>query len=418
MKTVLVVSYIFPPLGGAGTFRWLKLSRYLGEWGYRPIVLSAEDPSHWCRDESLTAEVPPDVRVIRLPNRERRIHRILRGRISRTRLAPHLPAVRQAIDFPDDKWPWAKDITTVAIDVARRERPAAIVTTAPPYSAHVVGLRVKRKLGLPWVADFRDPWSDGSLAMNGVPGWLRRRHEAMERRVARAADHCLFVYPGVEAFCRRHGIPVDRASQVFNGYDPADFADWPAPTVPNGRVEIVHTGSFYGVYNPSPLARALRSTAFRKRIPIERLRLTFVGGTGDVPFDDVPGLNVRVLPRVSHAEALRHMGAAHVLVCVFTPETGNRNVTGKVFEYVAAQRPILAIVPPEGAAADVVRRTGAGYVADPDDPTSIAEALEACIEEAEHGGATLPRNDAEIARFSRRAQAGQVAAILDRVSVC
>lgn len=416
MNTVLVVSYVYPPLGGPGTFRWLKLTRYLPAFGIRPVVLCADDPSYWCRDASLTAEIAVEADVVRHTKPRRPLYDAIRRRMMRNSLARYVSTMDNLVDFPDDKQGWARQAAERAAELVGRERVAAVITTSPPASAHWVGRAIKSRFGLPWVADFRDPWADGPLLMDDLPAWLRRRHAALERRVAQGADHCLFAHPAVERqFGERHGLAQGRTSTLFNGFDPADFASWPPASRPNGHIEIVHTGTFYANYNPSPLRRALESPEIRRQLPLDRLRVTFVGGTGGVRFDDVPGLNVRVLPRVSHAEALAFARDAHVLLCVFTRQTGAHNINGKLFEYMAAKRPILAIVPGEGDAAELVRRTRTGSVADPDDPAAIAAAMRTCIDLAEAGRAGQDRDEAEIAQYDRRRQAAQVAALLERL---
>lgn len=416
MKPLFVVSYAYPPMGGAGVFRWLKFTKYLPSYGYEPIVFCAEDPRYAYRDAALLSEISAGVKVVRRTCREPSHHRILRGRIARTRLAPRLPDFRRMLDFPDNKQPWAMDVADLAVRMARRIRPAAVITTSMPASSHLAGLRLQKRCGVPWIAEFRDLWSEGPLFTAGWPRWLRWMHRRLERRVVRSADHCLFAFPGgAERMAALHGMPLESTTTICNGYDPDDFAGWPAMPALNGRIEIVHTGSFYGAHNPEPLRRALLSPAFREQIPLERIRLTFVGGDGGVRFDDIPGLDVRVISRVPHAAALEYMKNAHVLLCLVANEIGLLSVTGKVFEYIAANRPILAVVPPNGPAADVVRRTGAGIVADPDDPRQIAAALRGCLERIETHQTESSRNAGEISRFNRQCQAEELAGLLDRV---
>jgi len=278
-----------------------------------------------------------------------------------------------------------------------------------------VGLELKRRFGLPWVADFRDPWVKNSILMEGMPPWMMRRHARAERDVLHAADHVLVVSDFMkDDFVQRCGLPPQRITTLPNGFDPGDF---PTPTpvpVVNGRVRVVNTGSYYGAYNPQPLRDALATAVRTAPGLLEQMELVFVGGT-PVPFDDLPGLAVRVLPRVSHRDALAWQQQAHVLLLVWTSAVTRQNVSGKIFEYLAARRPVLAVVPPDGAAADIIRQSGVGVVVSPDDPPAVLAALQQCLEVARAQRPPFPRHEAGVARFSRQRLTEELAGIFERL---
>jgi glycosyltransferase involved in cell wall biosynthesis len=248
----------------------------------------------------------------------------------------------------------------------------------------------------------------------GLADRVLARHFRLEHTVATLADHLTFAHPAIaQSFRRRHNLPASKVSCITNGFDPDDFRGWQHATSERERVSVVHLGTFYGAYNPSPLKRALLLAQERCPRLIEQLKLVFVGGT-PVRFDDIPGLAVEVTERVSHQEALRRLRDADVTLNVYERLVGEHNISGKLFEYLAAGRPILAIVPEDGATAEIVAACNAGFVADPDKPEEVLVAIQRCIDAA-RGRAPFCPDRAEIEKFSRYRLAGQLAATFARV---
>ena len=409
----LFVSYFFPPLGGAGVYRSLKFCKYLPEWGWATDVISAH-ASNEIHDDSLLSQIPSQTRVYRpkndIPNYTR-----LSYRLSHLPLLWRLNIVLQGVlGFPDNKRTWAKLAYKTGLKIFRSGQTDLIYTTFNPYAAHQVGLWLKCKTGLPWVADYRDPWSDGPLHMAGLPDWIVARHRRLEHRVAITADHHVFAHPQIaQAFRERHGLPLHKVSCITNGFDPEDFVGWSRPSTYRQRIHIVHLGTFYGPYNPNPLKRALLLAKEKYPNLAESIKLVFVGGT-PVSFEDIPGLKIEVMDRVSHHEALRQLQDADIALNVYESSVGKHNISGKLFEYLASERPILAIVPKDGATANIVRTCRAGFVADPDEPDAILSALKKSIE-VSRGKLPFQPNREEIEKFSRFRLAGELSKIFNKV---
>jgi glycosyltransferase involved in cell wall biosynthesis len=201
---------------------------------------------------------------------------------------------------------------------------------------------------------------------------------------------------------------------ISNGYDPEDFRGLPPRKPATGpRVRFVHTGSFYRHYSPAPLRRALEHAAAARPELLRQMEVVFVGGC-PVDFSGLPGLEARVLPRVSHAEAVAWLGRADALMNVYESKTGRHGVSGKLFEYLAAGRPILAVLPPDGTAAEIVRAARAGFTADPDRPDDVLDAVERCIAAAREPDF---RPDPGVVRgYARPELAAALARVLDRVA--
>lgn len=415
MKRLLMIAWYFPPVGGPGTQRSSKYCKYLPARGWQPVVLGGVDPDEH-QDPTLLADLPADLDVHRLglpPTRWRRARQWLFGH----RLGRVGHRLGYLFDFPDTRRQWAGEVSRLAIRL-HRERPFdAVYTTSYPYAAHFAGAELKSRLGLPWVADLRDPWATNDIMLDALPRWMRRRHARAEARLLRVADAVTCAHPGhADGLRRTLGLPPERCVCITNGFDPDDFAA-PAPLPPaaDGVVRIVHTGSFYGAYSPASLAAALADRWQGPPEGVREVRIRFVGGAGGIALPERPGLRCEVLPRVTHAEALAEQAAAHAVLAVFDRRTGTSNVSGKLFEYLACGRPILGVLPSDGAMAQIVRECRAGWVADCDDPDQVVAAL-AHAAAAAVGRGEIPRPVPEaVDRYSRPALAGQLAALLDEV---
>jgi len=413
-RSSLFVSFFFPPLGGAGVFRPLKFCKYLPEWGWDTVVVCAEDKARDAYDESLLRDIPLETSVYRVKSdlaRHRQISNWLACQPLLWRLATPL---RGLVAFPDDKISWAYSTYEQCLKVIRSQSVDVIYTTSYPFSAHLVGLWLKRSTGLPWVADIRDPWSDGPLHMAGLPKWVIARHRRLERKVATEANHVVLVHPlATQSFRERYQDIQDKISCIPNGYDPDDFQRKASPVCARQRITIVHLGTFYGPYNPAPLKRAL--TLAERKCPdlLKQVKIVFVGGT-PVPFDDLPGLEVEISDRVSHHEALQRLQDADIALNVYERAVGKHNISGKLYEYLACGRPILAIVPEDGTTAEIVRTCRAGFIADPDKPEDILAALKQCVEVVKGQHPFVPR-DEEVQKFSRLRLAGNLSEIFSLI---
>lgn len=436
---VLLISYYYPPMGGAGVQRALKFSKYLGEFGITPVVLAAHDPGY-TRDESLLAEVPAGVPVHRIEHRslmQRLLARRAASAATRPAAAPaaapvaarRRPWLRDAalgayaaISFPDDQAGWARRAFEPAWALLRDERIDLIFSTAPPMSAHALAARLAVRSGLPWVADYRDLWTDnpGYLA----PGWRRAIDRRTEAAWLKRAAGIVTVTPSWQRqFAQRLG-PACPVVCIPNGYDEADFDGLSAAPRRDGVFRLVHTGSFYGPRDPGTLlegvAAYLRSAAPSARTLVLRL----VGQMGQrfaerlARFDaEHPGV-IEHRAYVPHREALLEMQSADALLLVVGAGQGPRHgavvagtLPGKIFEYLRAGRPILLLGDEQGDAAQIVRQQAAGWVADETRPERIAQALH---EMMRPGAPPEPPATARIETFERRALTGELARFLRR----
>jgi glycosyltransferase involved in cell wall biosynthesis len=382
-KRVLVVAYYFPPVGGGGVSRSLKLVRALAADGWHPLVLTV-DRAAWPQDPALLADVPRHATVLRLPNPDW-------GRVAERAPTPpgpgRVPAPGRGRGrlqrwlVPDLHVGWSALAAATAATLAAARAVDAVYTTAPPYSAHLAGWAA-RAAGVPWVADFRDAWTDNH-ARTGLPAWRRRVETALERSVLGAADRVVFASEGArERAVRRLPSLATRSETVLTGFDAREFGAGPAALPPAGRLVLVHAGSVALDRKALAFERLLGAlAAWQEADPTVRqtVLLRLVGaeeGAAERIARHGVGEIVRVEPRVPRSELAALLQSAHA--CVYLAPEGERGgdpVPGKLFDAVGAGRPLLALAP-AGALARLVSGRGLGRVVDPERRDAIVAALE------------------------------------------
>jgi glycosyltransferase involved in cell wall biosynthesis len=424
---LLLIAFYFPPAGGGGVQRTLKFCRHLPEFGVDVDVLAPSDPKWFALDEPLMAEIPAATTVHRtrfLGPRSSFRGDALRGAHGLRRAAVHARYAYERALIPDKTLPWAATAVPAAIRIVRRRRVDAIMTTSPPASVHLIGAAVAAATGVPWVADLRDSWLDHphrsyeSRGMRAKRGVERR----MARTVVRRADALVAVTETIAAELR--GLDPGAAAKthvIGHGVDLDDF-DGLAYS-PEQRFTLVHTGAFFGQRSPRSFLTGVRDLLARRPDLRGQMVVRFIGDlrasdrtwardlgideaweeTGFVPF--------------RRAVAAQRSADALLLLIPHANGRGDSVVSGKVFEYLAARRPVLAAVPPDGAAAALLRSAGAGEVVDSDDTAAQSHALEALVDRRQNGGLAdieLPAGLAD--GMSRRARAGELAAVLHGVA--
>jgi hypothetical protein len=397
--------YAFPPLGGAGVQRPLKFVKYLPEHGWEPTVVSVRWSAYQMRDPSLVRELAPGLRVVRAPELPVTPYlSMLLSKLSWER-------ARTYVSWPDTFQGWLPAAVAATLREVRRNRPEVLYTTSAPYVSHLAGLIVHRLTGIPWVADFRDEWA-ANPHLEDAPKSLRRLTRRAERAIA-ANAHVVVVgdYFDIE------GTTPDRRTTITNGVDPDDVASLPATEPPHDRFVLAHVGTLYEGQDAAPVFAALRRLVENGRLDPSKTEVRLVGKVA-LPEGSLDGMPLPVTPvgYVSHADALAEMRRASALLLY--RDASSLAPSGKLFEYLTSERPILCVARPEGLAYQVVREWDAGACADPRDSADIERSILELYrrwEERRLGALPEVRSRA-LERFSRRALTGQLAAVLDRVA--
>lgn len=432
MKKVLVITYYWPPAGGGGVQRVVKFCKYLAGRGWEPVVLTVEDGNFDISDESLIAEASGLHAVYRAPSLEphaafRKFSRLWQPRGRATRrggdsTAPQ-PSVRRFGEYvrlnlfiPDSRIGWRRRAVRRAIEIVAEEKPEVIFSTAPPYTAHLVAMEVKKRCRLPWVADFRDPWLENH-AYNTVPrlALVKKINYRLERRVLECADRVLCANPGIVKLTSTKLSPsaAGKFAVITNGFDRDDVR----PEVKaSSRFIFSYFGTIYPNSFPVKIFDVLRELIDSEpgfgRDFLFRARGSISPKIAALIDRIIPAENREVGGYIPHKKMLDLLYEDQLLGLVINDFPVNfATVPGKIYEYLPTGNPILGLGPPGGDAAAILRRTGAGVMLAPSDTGAMKRFVMEKYQAWKRAGGKRPPVDFE--EFERRNLAGQLAGIFD-----
>jgi glycosyltransferase involved in cell wall biosynthesis len=433
-KKVLIIAYYFPPLGMGGVQRASKFAKYLPSFGWKPFVLTVKDVEYLAKDPSLLEELPPQVEIVRTGSFDPlRISFILKSflktRKQKDKLVKGKRVERSKLSswffFPDNKIGWIPFALFAGLKLVREEKIDLIFTTSPPPSLHLVGYFLKLLTGKPWVADFRDPWIGFHYEDYPTPFhlWLKNRLIGLITQNAEAiisinekiTQRLFSLYPFIK-----------NIKTIPNGYDESDF-NFLQSVKSNLRMKnshlftIAYLGTFSPDHNPEPFLSGLRSLLDEKRISQEKIKFLHIGLCMGIDFDliikkyDLSSV-VERRGYFSHKEALAHLQEASLLLLTTsqTPEAEMIS-TSKLFEYMPLKKPILAIVPPKGAAAQVISSLNLGKVVSPIYTAGITQELLSFFSDWEKGGLSLHVDEEKIKIYSRKILTSRLDSLFDEV---
>ena len=442
-KRLLLISYHFPPVGGAGVQRPLKFVKYLRQFGWDVSVLMAANPSVPVFDESLCRDLPDDLVIEKARTWEpdyKVKQQLGQNQTAKPGLVSKLKGLaRRAVKGfastllqPDPQMLWVPNALSAATRLLKRLPHDAILATAPPYSNLVLGTLLKRRTGLPLIVDYRDEWDLSSQYLeNSKRDWFSQVvQERMQRSVLRRADAIIATTQGSTARLQ------DRARQagsrapafcIYNGFDSADFEGLTQAshqtTAERSRFRLVYTGTLWNLTNVQPIVAAIERLQRESPELLDRLELVCVGRKTP---EQIALLNRLLATRCKldlrdycdHSAALQLMSDADALCLLLSAVPGAERVApAKLFEYLALKKPILAVTP-EGETAGIVRRFFPRNHFEPANVTGIANWL--CDQLAVHPGTGRselePEGAVDLTEFTRQHQAGQLAEVLNGVT--
>ena len=394
LNKVLIIAYYWPPSGGSGVQRWLKFVKYLPQLGWEPYVFTPENPSFTVHDPSLQKDIPQSVEVVKLPIWEqydlffsfsklfgkKQIKQSDFLSIGKKTFFQKVSSfIRGNFFIPDARIFWISPSVTFLHDFIRSNQIDKIITTGPPHSMHLIGLKLKGKNhSLTWVADFRDPWSEWDLLDTlSLTSFARKRHQSLERKVLTKADHVITIAPFHVK--RLEAISNRKVELITNGFDEDDFSG--ITHIKTKKFTLRHIGVVDELRDPRPIMEALKLIYKEDSVFRENVMVEFVGNVNSafkeyVKEDDTLKAITNFIDQIPHDALIKLYGETDLQLLVLAHTTiAPGNLPGKFFEYLASGNPILAIGSVSGDAAAVLNKSGAGKIFERENQPEIVEAI-------------------------------------------
>ncbi|WP_282148427.1 glycosyltransferase family 4 protein [Algibacter lectus] len=371
---VLIISYYWPPAGGPGVQRWLKFVKYLPDFNVEPIVYIPENPNYPLVDESLIAEVSKDVTIIKQPISEpyklaglfskKSSSTISKGIIPEQKTQSFIEKamlyIRGNFFIPDARKSWVKPSVAYLSNYIEKENISTIITTGPPHSLHLIGLQLKEKLGVKWIADFRDPWTTiGYHKQLKLTKKSKQKHKALEKLVLNTADDIVVTSSVTKT--EFEAITNKPIEVITNGYDYESVESKPL----DAKFTIAHIGSLLSKRNPIILWQVLSELVQEHEGFSKDFQLNFVGAVSETVLQSIEtvGLanHVNNAGYVSHKESIIYQKSSQVLLLVEIDSKETKCIIpGKLFEYMVSNRPILALGPQGSDVENIIKETNTG----------------------------------------------------------
>jgi len=431
VKKVLVITYYWPPSGGAGVQRWLKFVKYLRLYGWEPVVYTPSNPELPVTDNSLLNEIPDGLTVLKHPLWEPyQLYKRFSGRSENintgfltekgvTGWKEKLSVwVRGNFFIPDARKFWIKPSVKFLSGYLEKNQIHAIVSSGPPHSMHLIALSLKKKFNLPWLADFRDPWT-GIDYYNDLmlTGYADRKHHKMEQEVLQKADAIVSVgYDMSRNFEKVLGQRKSKFHIITNGYDESDFRV-NTPQL-SRKFRLLHAGTLVRSRNPVVLWKVLSELVKESAEFKNQLEIVLTGKVDAEVSESLlaAGLDPFIVRTgyVSHQEAINLMFSAQVLLLILNDAPNAKGIlTGKLFEYLAVKRPVICIGPEDGDAATIISDTNAGFIAAFKDEQKIKMIISECFHLFCQGKLESHSRHTEV--FSRKELTHKLAELLNQM---
>lgn len=431
MKKVLIITYYWPPGGGSGVQRWLKFAKYLREFGWEPVIYTVEDGEMPVIDHSLEKDIPEGIEILKQPiwepydvykkfvgrKKEETIKTAFIDDGGKPKATEKVARwVRGNFFIPDARKFWIKPSVRYLLNYLQEHPVELMVSTGPPHSMHLIALGIKKRMNLPWVADFRDPWTNIDFYEELLlTKWADRKHKRLERKVLETADKVVSVGSTLNEELAALGAKDPLV--ITNGFDESDVQLTDVKL--DEQFSIAHIGALSQSRNHEVLWKVLGELCQHEPGFSDYLKISLVGNVDHSAIRSIEkeGLSTFVerIEYLEHGAVIRKQQESQVLLLMLNNSPNAKGIlTGKMFEYMSANRPILAIGHEEGDAAKVIRSTGCGLISGFHD----ADALKVHILQyySAFKKKELVGNGSGIATFSRRNLTEQLAQAFNQLT--
>ncbi|MFQ5706396.1 MAG: glycosyltransferase [bacterium] len=416
LRKVLFIAYFFPPLGGGGVQRALEFVKHLPQHGWQPMVLTSDTQDYHAWDPCLLQQLPAQARVVRAHVRNLLPVYEWLYKLRLNRLAHFLRRHENGFLIPDRHVGWYGFARKRGLQMVAEEEIDLIFSTAPPYTAHLVASFLKRRTGLPWVADFRDEWSDYGFIQR--PFGVRQLQRRWEARVLAQADRITTTTPWITGLLRNK-LPQhsNKFSTVTNGFDQENFGQ-ESPKSKSAKLVLTHAGSFYGHRVPDVFLQALAQLLQAGKIKAAEIEIQFVGSQPSQRLLKCLGIEHLVTYSdafVSHKQALAKLRACTAPVLMQSNE-GRRCIPGKVYEYLALHKRIVALVPRPSAVASLLQSMPGVYLAEFNNKQETTDIILKLFDDWKNANGPFIQIRETLGQFEYGALTGRLAQVFDMLT--
>ena len=371
-KKVLIITYYWPPAGGSGVQRWLKFSKYLRGFEIEPVIYTIDNPSYPILDKSLESEIPKDLEILKQAIFEPNSMLSFFGRNNKKESAGFLNPnptffgsiiqyIRANYFIPDARKFWIQPSVNFLSNYLENNHIDAIITTGPPHSMHLIGLELKKKLGIKWISDFRDPWTEIDYFQQlPLTKKATKKHQDLEQEVLINSDMVVVVGETMKEKFLKH---TKRIEVLTNGFDTIE--DLSTQKL-DEKFSITHVGLMNSDRNPTILWEVLNEISNTNLNFKNDLRIKLIGKLDDAVIQDLKVFDhntIETIPYLDHKDVGKYQASSQILLLSINEVPSAKGIiTGKIFEYLQAKRPILAIGPEDGDAAMILKNTNAGTI--------------------------------------------------------
>lgn len=427
MKKLLIITYYWPPSGGGGVQRWLKYVKYLNQFGWEPIVYTVENGEYPIHDDSLEKDIPEGTQIIKTPIWEpyklykaftgkKKDYKITTAEVSKKENSGMMNNLsiwlRGNLFIPDPRMFWIKPSIKYLTRFITENKIDAIASSGPPHSMHLIADGVKKKTNIPWLADFRDPWTQIDFFHDlKLSKWATRKHEKLERMVLNNADLITTVSPTIVDQLKQLG--GKNVELITNGFDSDDFDQEEIPLLK--EFTITYIGSMSKDRNPDALWKAMEILNNENL----NIKVQLIGKTDGSVFEEIEkhGLTNQVnhIDYLPHGELSAYQKSASLLLLTInnTP-TAKGILTGKLFEYIATFRPIICLGPNDGDAAELIEKNKFGVNFDYQEVDRLVKHLKECYQLHQNGN--LENEKGDVSKYSRKELTRSLVELLNQMT--
>lgn len=386
MIKALIITYYWPPAGGSGVQRWLKFVKYLRNFDIEPIVYTVENPEYVFNDNSLLIDIPKNLEVLKQPIWEPYKMANLFSSTKKTESAGFLTKQKSVLGslknyiranyfIPDARVFWIKPSVNYLNNYIKNNKVDILISTGPPHSMHLIANQLKKDTGIKWIADFRDPWTDIDYFHHlPLTHKSKKKHFKLEQEVLKNADEVIVVGKSMK---NAYQHSSENIHVITNGYD-TELIQGNCSL--DTKFSITHVGLMNADRNHNFLWNVLSEIAAEDKDFENDLEIKLVGKVDESVIQSITkvGLinNLQIIPYLPHDEVIKcQMESQVLLLSINNVPAAKGIITGKVFEYLQAKRPILAIAPSDGDLAEILKSTKAGNIIDFDDDKHLSDSI-------------------------------------------